>query len=598
MLMLGQDRSKSFYGKGFIIACLVSLATLLLYLPALQNDFVEWDDAPYVFENPDIRSFDLTLFKWAISTFYLRTWHPLTWISHALDYAIWGLNPMGHHLTSVILHGLNTFLVVVLILKLLKAASGFQEAKEYLSDRGILAAAVITGLLFGLHPLHVESVAWISERKDLLCAFFFLLSTIMYIKYVEVTVRENSGSQFFNKQYLLSLGFFILALLSKAMAVSLPLVLLVLDWYPLKRIRSLKTFGYAFVGKLPFFSFGLISSILAVLANSSEDAPTEDFPLSMRLLAAVKSLITYLWKMALPFDLQPLYPYPKNISILSSDYLTAIVLFVGATILCVIVVKRHPLWLSVWSYYVISIIPVLGIVQISGHSMADRYTYLPSIGPFLIVGLAAGWFYDKVTSVKQWGFIFNLLAVATVIFIFASMAYLTFEQIRVWKTSFSLWNYVIEKNPAASLAYYSRGNAYQRIGLIDKAFEDFDKAIALSPLFKEAYYNRGTLYGKAGLYEKSLMDLNKSIALNPNYVDAYCNRGIVHMLVGQYNRALEDFNKAILLNQSNALAYLNRGELYQRTGNKELASSDFRKACDLGKEFGCEALQKLRMHNN
>ncbi len=308
--------------------------TFIVYLAALQNEFVEWDDSQYVFENLHIRSFDLDFFKWAFFDFYAANWHPLTWISHALDYAVWGLNPMGHHLTNNILHAVNTFLVVLLVVRLLTSRQAVKLTSSHMSSapadppeagnsrftihdsRFALIAAGVTGLLFGLHPIHVESVAWVAERKDLLCALFYLLSIMAYVSYRSYTT---------NKSYILSLFFFILALLSKPMAVSLPVVLLILDWYPFGRIQSLKTFRDSFVDKIPFIALSIVSSILTVLAQRAEGAVTaiEAIPLSTRMLVASKSLIAYLWKMLMPMHLIPYYPYPNDASLFSLEYLSA-----------------------------------------------------------------------------------------------------------------------------------------------------------------------------------------------------------------------------------------------------------------------------------
>ncbi|MGD0886439.1 MAG: hypothetical protein ABSA46_16485, partial [Thermodesulfovibrionales bacterium] len=220
------------------LAAFVSLITFSVYLPALRNVFVSWDDDLYVINNLHIRSLNWAFFKWAFFGFHAINWHPLTWISHAFDYAVWGLNPLGHHLTNNILHAMNTFLVVLLCIKLLemwKERSMPEAASPFLDERRIMIAAGVTGLLFGLHPLHVESVAWVAERKDLLCGLFFLLSISAYVKHVRALVSEpleekKAASLFFNRSYLVSLVFFVLALLSKPMAVSLPVVLLLLDW--------------------------------------------------------------------------------------------------------------------------------------------------------------------------------------------------------------------------------------------------------------------------------------------------------------------------------------------------------------------------------
>jgi len=283
--------------RALSLAASVSCITFFIYLFSLRNGFVMWDDNVYIVNNPSIRSFNLDFLQWAFTAFHASNWHPLTWISHALDYAIWGLNPLGHHLTNIILHAVNTFFVVVLVARLVgfitpqSAISNQPSAKTgprfttHVSQFTLIAAGV-TGLLFGIHPIHVESVAWVSERKDLLCALFFLLSIMSYVKYA--TALSSHGAQGIGQEeakgmghrnttqraeskeqravpsmryapgpLLYALGFFALALMSKPMAVSLPVVLLLLDWYPFGRIRSVKTFLAALTKKSPLLHSAL-----------------------------------------------------------------------------------------------------------------------------------------------------------------------------------------------------------------------------------------------------------------------------------------------------------------------------------------------------
>jgi hypothetical protein len=251
----------------FIVSLFISLITILVYLPALQNDFVNWDDDEYVYENPNIQHIGLQSIRWMFTTFHASNWHPLTWLSHAIDYAVWGLNPAGHHLTSIVLHGINTFLVVILIMLLLQLARDkyrtgvtIEENKQSF-DTSIIAAAV-TGLLFGLHPVHVESVVWVSERKDVLYSFFFLMSVLVYMQY---TVSVHTKRTLL---YTLCLLFFILSLLSKPMAVTLPAVLIILDVYPLGRLEiGSKRLRIIFMEKVPFVALGFASSFVTIAAQ-------------------------------------------------------------------------------------------------------------------------------------------------------------------------------------------------------------------------------------------------------------------------------------------------------------------------------------------
>lgn len=499
------------------LATSVSLVTFLIYLSSLRNEFVEWDDRLYVFGNPHICSLNFSFLKWAFSTYHGANWHPLTWASHALDYAVWGLDPLGHHLTNIVLHSVNAFLVVLLIARLLEA----WKVPSPSPDRAKFIAAATTGLLFGLHPLHVESVAWVAERKDLLCALFFLLSILSYTAYA--TYRTYT-------KYLFSLGFFALALLSKPMAVSLPVVLLILDWFPFRRLRSIKSFGSALFQKLPFIALSLISSVLTVMAQKTVGAiqSIETVPLPSRVMVAVESLMAYLWKMVLPVDLVPFYPYPKNLSLSSPEYIIPVVLVTGISMFCVSIAAKQRVWLSVWGYYVVTLIPVLGIVQVGGQSMADRYTYLPSLGPFLLAGLSAAWVFQKVNAPGKRGFFITLVFSFTAVVAFVSLSYLTSKQIRIWNNSINLWSYVITKEPErVPLAYNNLGIVLEERGRSDEAIACFRKALILDPYYAKAHNNLGNAYYRRGLLDDAIREYRIALSLKPDYQDALDNLSVV-----------------------------------------------------------------------
>ncbi len=580
----------------------VSVVTFLVYLAALRNDFINWDDGPYVYENPHIRSLNAAFFKWAFFDFYESNWHPLTWVSHAVDYAVWGLNPLGHHLTNIILHAINAFLVVFLVIRLLEAwkeRTTRSGPPSFLNERATLIAAGTTGLLFGLHPVHVESVAWVAERKDLLCALFFLLSIIAYTKYAsgadKEPVNSNRAPRFFNKHYLAALGLFILALLSKPMAVSLPAVLLILDWFPFHRIRSVRTLWAACAEKLPFIALSFFSSIITVLAQKAGGAlsPIESIPVSIRLIVAVKALTAYLWKMLLPRDLVPFYSYPKNVSLLSLEYFLPLAIVIAVTAACIMVAKKRGLLLSAWSYYIVTLVPVLGIVQVGGQEMADRYTYLPALGPFLAAGIGAAWVWEKGRALPRLNPVVPRLSLVMAALAIGFLSYATMKQIRIWENGFVLWNYEIEKAPGVPRAYNNRGLIYEKAGRPDKALEDFGTAIALDPSYAAAYNNRGMVFGKRGQFYEAIGDFETAIALDPSYSQAHNNLGVAYAKTGLFNKAFEQFNKTILLSQDFAMAYYNRGLLYLRTDQAEAAAADFKKSCELGNDDGCGVLRQL-----
>ena len=639
----------------------MGIITFLIFLPSLQNEFVEWDDSQYVFENPYIRSFDLTFFRWAFFDFYAANWHPLTWISHALDYAAWGLNPLGHHLTNNILHAINTFLVVLLVVRLLaswqagklagsNASSAPARTQEDSPGRTVppgagdsrftLIAAATTGLLFGLHPLHVESVAWVAERKDLLCAFFFLLSIMAYMRYAGKTlslVGNPSGMAlkkgkkpgqagmteqrpgFPYRDYLLSLSFFILALLSKPMAVSLPVVLLILDWYPLGRTSSLKMLRTAFFEKLPFIFLSIISSILTILAQREAIELNEFAPLSVRLLMAAKSLIAYLWKMALPVNLIPYYPYPKNVSFFSLEYLYPPVLIAVITILSFAAVRRQRAWLSVWGYYLITLVPVLGILQVGGQSMADRYAYLPSIGPFLLCGAGVAWVSAYLARPEKHGLALKLFCSAAALSVLVSLSYLTLKQIDIWKNSITLWSYVIEKEPGVPFAFNNIGIAFFKKGRMDEAIQAYQSSVRLDARYVKAHLNLGNAYAKKGLRDKALEEYQIVAGLDPGSAETHYQLGSALSAGGFLNEAIDQwrmavrlkpdfgdahnnlaaalYSKGILaealdhyliyakLNPGNAVAHLNLGSVYAATGSYDKALEHFQIATRLNPDL-------------
>jgi len=522
------------YSKHYL-AAVVSLATFFLYTRSLQNGFVDWDDNYYVTANNYIKSFNMEFIRWAFLEFYSYNWHPLTWISHAVDYAIWGLNPVGHHLTNVIFHAINTYLVVIVVINLLKfrkRISGKNKESDTADENSGLMIGGVTGVLFGLHPLHVESVAWIAERKDLLCAFFFLLSIIFYSGYVGGLTgnsdRGNSFSRVSSRKYLFSIAFFVFAVFSKPMAVTLPFVLLILDYCPFGRVRSIKTFHFAVLEKIPFILISICSSIITVLAQKSGSAIWVEVPATTRLLVASKAIVAYILNVLLPFNLIPFYPYPRNASFFSMEYIGAIFFVIGITYLCVHLSKKEKFYLSAWSYYVITLAPVVGLVQVGGQFMADRYMYLPGLGPFLFIGVVVTYLIEKSIYKKKYKYFIRAIVSMVCFVIISSMAYVTYNQIGIWKNGIVLWTYVIKKEPEKVLF---------------------------------AYYNRGGLFAKTGRYYEAIDDYSKVIALN-----------------------YKEYSKV----------FIQRGFVYTRIGYVGAAIADFEKACELGDKFGCNALEMYR----
>jgi tetratricopeptide (TPR) repeat protein len=565
-------------GKGsrHRVAAAVAVLTLLVYLPALRNGFVELDDAAYVLDNPHVRSFGHGFFRWAFLQFYAANWHPLTWISHALDCAVWGANPLGHHLTSILLHAANSGLVVLLAWRLVEVARESRQGPPgpVPSDLTAPIAAGVAGLLFGLHPVHVESAAWVAERKDLLCALFFLLSVLQYVRHASSGGATNDArvrTGLADRHYLASLGFFALALLSKPMAVTLPCVLLVLDWCPYRRIRDARTFLAALVEKLPFFGLSLASSVVTVLAQKTGEALVSAavLPLSGRALVAGRALLAYLGKMLLPVDLAPYYPYPGLHEIAPSRpaYLVPALLAILITAASVLAARRQRAWLAAWGYYVVTLLPVLGIVQVGGQAMADRYTYLPSLGPFLLAGLGAAWAHAAAARASGSRRLANGVGMAAAAAAFLALSALTVVQIRTWKDSMSVFDAILA-NPArrSPMVLFHRGVAQQKAGRVGSAIEDYTEAISLFPPYHEAYFARATAYERLGRLDRALEDYGRAISLRPSSYEAYTNRGLVNERLGRRGEAIADFTRAVALSESAGKAHLNLGILHAQEG--------------------------------
>lgn len=574
MAVKGDNGARMVLRKSLSYRAIVRLATFslffttfIVYIPALWNGFINWDDDAYVYENPYIKSFDFNFIKWTFSSVYFNNWHPLTMISYALDYAVWGLNPFGYHLTNVILHALNTSLVFVLAVRLIERGIMLPTPNSRLRP---IIAAFITALLFGVHPLHVESVAWISERKDVISSFFFLSSLLAYLKY---TSSVDSQKRLF---YCLCLISFTFALMSKPMAVTLPLVLLILDSCPLKGIRT----SSVLLEKVPFLFLGIVSSMITIWAQYTGGAlqTFETHPFTDRVFIAIKAYAFYLAKMVMPTNLAPFYPYPNRITFFSLEFLGSSILLITFTLLAALSLKRNRLFFAIWSYYVVTLIPVIGIIQVGKHAAADRYTYLPSIGPFLLAGVGFSLLLERYSK-KIFAIVIALLLIAGI------LINKTWNQMAVWHDSITLWSHQIKLFPETTIAYHNIGNAYRDKGNYQQAIMNYNRAIELDPQYADAYTGRGVVSAATGNYRQAIMDYSTAIELNPQNVIALNNRGIAYGSLGGPQQALRDFSRAVELNDKYAEAYNNKGIAYSSLGNYKLAIIEYERAIELNPQF-------------
>jgi tetratricopeptide (TPR) repeat protein len=594
-------KKNNFDKQILIIYIVLTLSTFAVFWQVRSFDFVNFDDTTYVTVNDHIKSgMSLEALRWSFSTFDADFWHPLTWISFMLDYQLHELNPGGYHMTNVVLHVLTTLLLFGLLNRM----------------TGSIWRSAFVAAVFGLHPLHVESVAWIAKRKDVLCSFFWMLTLCLYVLY-----REKQDI----KRYLFVLFSFLMALLSKPMAVTLPVIMILLDYWPLGLFRFQKgetnVFLKQLIEKTPFFILSAIFSIITIYARPylktlSEDHDFYSYLLISRLANAPISFITYLEKTFWPRDMAVYYPFALQIHVWK--FLGSVILIIIISFVVVKAMKRLPYLFVGWLWYSTTILPVIGVMQVSSRIQSDNYTYLPSIGIFMMVAWGIPLLIPGEELQKK-----ILLPISIIILTF--LAILSWQQCGYWKNSIELWNHtlrvtknnymahtnlarflaesgrkeeaiehfsrVISIKPKVAHSYFNRGVCYCEMGKYLLAIPDFNAAINLKPDYLLAYNNRGIAYAETGQYQKALEDFDKAIRLNPNFSDSYYNRGCAYNKIGEYTLAVKDFNDALRLNPNFTEGYNNRGLTYLNHGNTELGCYDAQKACALG---DCELLEYAR----
>jgi protein O-mannosyl-transferase len=554
-------RPRSTLWSGTVAALCLALAavTLAVFWPATGHDFV-YDDTPYVVDNPHVTS-GLTLqnARWALGSGYAANWHPVTWLSHMLDCQMFGVKPWGHHLTSVLLHALNAVLVFVLLQQMTGARW-----------RSLLVAA-----LFALHPLRVESVAWVAERKDVLSGAFGLLALICYVRYARGRSR-NMASGF----YVLSLSCFALGLMSKPMLVTLPFVLLLLDYWPLQRFgrSTLEARRPALLPllleKLPFLALSAAVSVVTVLVQAREGAvaSVESIPLGARSGNALVSYCRYLGKLFWPADLAVFYPHPGYWPL--TEVLLAGGTIAGISVLLWAQRRRSPFLLMGWLWFVGTLLPVIGLVQVGDQALADRYTYLPSLGVLIL----AVWGTAELT--RDWQHRAPALSVAGSVAVMVCLA-LTRQQIAYWQNSETLFGRALEVTENNYLAHNNLGNALHKKGQRDEAIAHYQEAIRLNPGFALAHDNLGNALDEKGEADEAIRHFQEAIRLKPDYAEAHYNLGNALGRKGQRDEAIAQYQEAIRLNPDSALPHNNLGIALGENGAIDEAIRQFREAVRL-----------------
>nr|MBP9014581.1 tetratricopeptide repeat protein [Smithella sp.] len=537
----------------FIVCILLAAVTLAVYWQVRHFDFA-FDDVAYVTENDHLRS-GITPegVRWAFTTTYLGLWHPLIWLSLMLDHQLYGLHPGAYHMTNLILHILTTLLLFSLFHRM----------------TGALWKSAFVAAFFALHPLHVESVAWIAERKDVLSAFFWMLTLYLYASYA-----ENPSV----KKYLPVLLAFVCALMSKPMVVTLPVVMMLLDYWPLKRFESNKNpWLWQLKEKWPLFVLSAVMIMIIFYTPGEKEALLKTFPLSSRLANAPVAFMAYLGKTFWPHDLAVLYPF--NAYIPEWQIFGAALIIIVISLLIILKIRRLPFLFVGWFWFTIAIVPVLGIIQISlstPYAMADRYHYLPSIGIAVMIAWGSSLMLARNNSPKK------ILFSTGIIFIIL-MSILTWKQCGYWFNTATVFGHALKVTKNNYVAHNNLGLTLYKAGKINEAIFHYNKAIVIKPDYAIAYNNRGNVYSELKRYSNALDDLNEAIRLRPDLADAYNNRGSVYFRMQDYKKSIKDFNEAIRLKQDFVDAYNNRGSIYFKLGLYQLAINDYNKAIHLNR---------------
>jgi len=550
-----------------LIYLLLVLTTVTVFWQVRNHEFINLDDSKYVTENRHVQN-GLTLDSmiWAFTTTQVANWHPLTWLSHMLDCQLYGLNPKGHHLTNVFLHLLNTLLLFFIL----------QRMTGALWRSGLVAA------FFALHPLHVESVAWVAERKDVLSTLFWLLTMWGYIWYVE---RPRLT------RYLLTLLAFTLGLMTKPMLVTMPCVLLLLDYWPLKRFQLsqpggdtpattgiFKEQGVPFLRllleKTPFFALAAASSIVTFLAQRSGGAVSalDVYPVKIRIANALVSYVSYIGQMVWPRGLAVFYPHPGT-HLPGWHAVGAGLLLACISIAVIRAARRHPYLAVGWLWYLGTLVPVIGLVQVGAQAMADRYTYVPLIGLFVIIA----WSIPDLLAGNHYRKIVLSMAVGTVLLALTVSSWL---QVQHWKNNLTLFKHALKVTAKNYVAHDSLGNALAQQGKVEEAIDHYYEALKIKPNLVNLHNNLGVALLEQRKVKEAMSHYDIALRLNADYAETYNNFGVAWFTVGEFDKAIAHYHEALRLDPAYGKAHNNMGNALVEHGRFEEAILHYSKALE------------------
>jgi len=514
--------------------------TLIVFFPALSANFISLDDYYYVRDNALIRSLSAQNLKDIWGSPFFANYQPLTIFLYAIEYNLFQLNPHAFHFINVLIHLCNICLVYFVILRI---------GKKQL-------VAFITALLFAIHPMHLESVAWVAELKDVLYTFFFLSATLYYLKYVEV---KKIGLFYF-----LSLLMFLLSIISKGQAVILPVALILIDIFIGRKLNK-----NSIIDKIPYFILSIIFGVVTYQVQKGAGAMQgyEHIPFTERILFASYGLMNYFYKLIIPIHLAIFYPYPMSNNIITSTwvYVSPVIDIAIAFIVFKSFKKNKEVFFGLM-FFLVTVFLVIQLIPVGEAVMADRYIYVPSIGLFFITA----YYFEKYisTNIKQK----NLLMIGGVIYVFI-LCILSYQRSGVFKDNLSIYTDAIEHNPSAT-AYNNRGDEYSDRKDHQKAIEDFTNCLALNPGYIHALKNRGLSYERMNNMEMAAKDFEGEIKNTPNDPDSYINFGRALKALNRFDESVKLYTKAISIHPSSSEAYLGRAEDYSRMGKTEQAIDD------------------------
>jgi protein O-mannosyl-transferase len=548
-----------------ILSILLFVTVAWVFLPSIRNGFIDLDDPAFISENGYVsHGFSWAGIGWAFTNSVGGSWHPLTWLSIMLDCQLFGVQSAGHHLSDLLLHAANTVLLF-LVFRRLTGATG----------RSLLVA-----MLFGIHPLHVESVAWAAERKDTLSTLFWMLSLLTYVRYVELSKAQSPKAKAY---YLLTLVVFVFGLMSKPMIVTLPCIMLLMDWWPLCRFQlstvnsQLSTIRRLVKEKVPFFVLGLLISAITVYTQREcgELSPLSDLGLSARFINAILSYGRYLaltvWPVHLAF-----YSMPQVFPIWPA--LGVALLLLAISLLALWIARTRPYLAFGWVWYLVTLLPVIGLLQVGHQSHADRYTYVPLIGIFAFLVWGA---YDLTRRLRYQPLILSALALAAALPCIA----LTRRQIPYWKDMETLARHALEVTENNDAAQNVLGVVLFKKGQVDEAINQFQTTIRLNPRHAQAQYNLGIALAGKGQWDDAIRQYQEAIRLSPDYAEAHNNLGSALGNKGHMDEAIRQFQEATRLKPDYAEAHNNLGLALNMKGQTDEAKTEFLRAAELRPEF-------------